>query len=410
MLSILRFQPNPFRFLIYTEWVMLTSCASLALLEAIAGRRLPLQHISVLLLLCVMGWVLPTGKLLLKILYTFAEIALIFFGTTLGYLHILPTLYLIVFIRSCFLFSASGRWAVGGMLLVLFLEHQAIYVQNMTKLMPRLADQFWMHLVAETLMFGLGLFLVLMLVNTLLSERQAQEDLATAHQQLRQYAYQAEELAAVQERNRIARDIHDSLGHALTALNIQLQTAVMLWQHEPVRAEPFLQQARQLGVTAMQEVRKSVQALREDKPAQQSLSQTIAAVVDDFRQGTGIETQMQIIGQTATMANMPMSTVIVNALYRIVQEALTNISKYAQATTVKVEIEVTSEIVRLIVVDNGRGFDRGSSIGTGFGLQGMQERMGVLGGKFSLETELGKGCRIEVEVPLSTIVPEVSSS
>ncbi len=196
---------------------MLASCGFLAVLEAIAGRRLPLQHISVLVLLCVMGWVLPTGKSPVKILYTSVEIGLIFYGTALGYLHILPTLYLIVFIRSCFIFSRIGRWVIGGILLVLFLEHQTIYVQKMTVLLPRLEEQFWMHLVAETLMFGLGLFLVLMLVNTLLSERQAQEELATMHQQLRQYAFQAEELATVQERNRIARDIHDSLATAARA-------------------------------------------------------------------------------------------------------------------------------------------------------------------------------------------------
>ncbi|NDJ26300.1 sensor histidine kinase [Nostoc sp. B(2019)] len=410
MLSRLKFQPNPFRFLVYTEWVMLASCGSLAILEAIAGRRLPLQHISVLLLLCIMGWMLPMGKSPIKILYTLAEIGLIFYGTVLGYLHILPTLYLIVFIRSCFMFSTIGRWVVGGILFMLFLKHQTIYVQKMTVFVPQLEEQFWMHLVAETLMFGLGLFLVLMLVSTLLSERQAQEDLATAHQQLRQYASQAEELAAAQERNRIARDIHDSLGHALTALNVQLQTAVMLWQQQPDRVEPFLQQARRLGVIAMQEVRKSVQALREENRAEQSLTETIAAVVDDFRQGTGIETQMQIVEQTTGIGNASVSTAIMNALYRIVQEALTNISKYAQATAVTVKIEVTSEIVLLIVVDNGRGFERSSSIGRGFGLQGMQERIAVLGGKFILETELGKGCRIQVEIPLTTTVPEVSSS
>ncbi len=389
---------------------MLASCGFLAVLEAIAGRRLPLQHISVLVLLCVMGWVLPTGKSPVKILYTSVEIGLIFYGTALGYLHILPTLYLIVFIRSCFIFSRIGRWVIGGILLVLFLEHQTIYVQKMTVLLPRLEEQFWMHLVAETLMFGLGLFLVLMLVNTLLSERQAQEELATMHQQLRQYAFQAEELATVQERNRIARDIHDSLGHALTALNVQLQTAMMLLQQQPERAEPFLQQARRLGVTAMQEVRKSVQALRQENRDEQSLTEMIAAVVDDFRQGTGIETQMVIRGQTAGRDNASVSTAIVNALYRIVQEALTNISKYAQATTVKVEIETTSEIVQMSVVDNGCGFDLGSSIGTGFGLQGMQERIAALGGTFTLETEPGKGCRLGMKIPLTITVPEVSSS
>ncbi|MHC5822975.1 MAG: sensor histidine kinase, partial [Nostoc sp.] len=265
-------------------------------------------------------------------------------------------------------------------------------------------------LVAETLMFGLGLFLVLMLVNTLLSERQSQGDLAIAHQQLQQYALQAEELGAAQERNRIARNIHDSLGYALTALNVQLQTAVILQQQEPDRAQPFLQQARWLGVTAMQEVRKSVQALRQENRAEQSLTETIAAVVDDFRQGSGIQTQMQIRGETGGIGNIAVSAAIINALYRIVQEALTNIYKYAQATTVTVEIEITSEIVRLSIVDNGCGFDRGSSIRTGLGVQGMQERIAVLGGTFILETEPGRGCRIGVEVRLTNTLPEVSSS
>ena len=136
----------------------------------------------------------------------------------------------------------------------------------------------------------------------------------------------------------------------------------------------------------------------------------IAAVVDDFRQGSGIETQMQIIGQTAGKGNPPISAPILNALYRIVQEALTNIYKYAQATAVTVEIEATSEIVRLSIGDNGCGFDRGSSSGRGFGLQGMQERIAALQGTFTLETEPGKGCRIRVEVPLTTTVSKVSSS
>lgn len=230
---------------------MLGSCGSLGVLEAIAGQRLPLQHISILVVLCLMGWLLPIGKSPFKILYILAEIGLIFYGATLGYLHILPTLYLIVFIRSCFLFGTIGRGIVGGLSLILFLVHQTRYVQTMTKLSPQLEEQFWMHLIAETLMFGLGLFLVSMLVNTLKSEREAQHELTVAHEQLRQYAFQAKELAAVQERNRIAREIHDSLGHALTALNVQLQTAMLLWQEQPMQAEPFVRRARQLGMTAM---------------------------------------------------------------------------------------------------------------------------------------------------------------
>lgn len=408
MPSSLKFQLNPFRFLMYAEWVMLLSCGSLAALEAIEGQRLPIQHISVLVLLCLMGWMLPTGKLPLKILYTLVEVSLVFYGATLGYLHILPTLYLIVFIRSCFLFDTIGRWVVAALSLGLFLLHQIRYVQSMMTQTQssQLEEQFWMHLIAETLMFGLGLFLVLHLVNTLLSERQVQGELTVAHEQLQQYAFQAEELAAVQERNRIARDIHDSLGHALTALNVQLQTALVVWQEQPVRAESFVQQAHRLGMMAMQELRKSLQALRENHQTEPSLAETIAVLVNDFRQGSGIETQMQSTG------NKSVSPTIVRALYRIVQEALTNIYKHAQATAVAVELETTSEQVWLKIVDNGRGWDRDYANGTGFGLQGMQERVAALGGRFVLETEPGKGFRIQVEVPLraEASVSELSSS
>jgi signal transduction histidine kinase len=385
----LKLQSNPFPFLMYAEWAMLGSCGSLAVLEAIAGRRMPLQHISVLVVLCLMGWLLPIGKSPLKVFYTLAEIGLIFYGATLGYLHILPTLYLIVFIRSCFLFGTIGRWVVGGLSLILFLVHQTRYVQNMTHLSPQLAEEFWVH--------GLGLCLVAMLVKTLKSEQQSQSNLTVAHEQLRAYAFQAEELAALQERNRIAREIHDSLGHALTALNVQLQTAVLLGQEQPLRAEPFVQRARQLGITAMQEVRKSVQALRREEESEPFLTETIAALVDDFRQGNGIDARLHVHLQPTDII---VSNTIVNALYRIVQEALTNVSKYAQATAVVVEIEAVLESLRLIIVDNGQGFDRSHLDRTGFGLRGMQERVAALNGTFELETEPGQGCRIQIDMPL----------
>lgn len=266
MIPALKIQPNPFRFLLYIEWVMLASCGMFAIAEAFENQRLPVQHVLVLLLLGLMGQMLPRGTPLLKLVYTGIEVGLIFYGATLGYLHILPTLYLIVLIRSCFLFEEPGRWAIAGLSFSLFLVHQVRYVKTITLFVPYgEQDRFWMHLIAETLVFGLGLFLVVKLVNTLLCERQTQEQIAIVHKQLRQYASQIEDLAAVQERNHIARDIHDFIGHSLAALNIQLQTAAKLWELDPAQAQSFLTQAQQLGVAAMKEVRRSVNALRADE-------------------------------------------------------------------------------------------------------------------------------------------------
>jgi signal transduction histidine kinase len=399
MLLSSKTQPQPFRFLLYTEWLMLGSCGVMAAIEAWQRQSIPVQHILILMSLGLMGWILPSGKTPLRYLYTAIEIGLIFYGTTLGYLHILPTLYLIVLIRSCFLFEPPGRWIVAGLSLMLFLVHQAQYRQMISPLMlPNVQQQqIWMHQVAEVLMFGLGLFFVSQLVNTLLAERRAQEQLSLAHEQLREYALQIEDLAAVQERNRIAREIHDSLGHALTTLNVQLQTASKLWQHNPIEAKPFLDQAQRLGRVAMQEVRQSVHALRADVTAEEPLEQALATLVQEFGQSTGIEVSTRINLQMVPPA--PMS----KTLYRVVQEALTNICKHAEATFVQLDLQQTADHISLSISDNGCGFQLQTKSG-GFGLHSMRERVVALHGSFRVETKPGAGCCILVELPLQEVL------
>ncbi|MBD2088911.1 sensor histidine kinase [Microcoleus sp. FACHB-1515] len=395
-MRLFKTQPNPFRFLLYTEWMMLASCGLMAAIEAWQQRRIPMQHFCILLILGVMGLGLPSGKLVVRYLYTAIEIGIIFYGTTLGYLHILPTLYLIVVIRSCFLFQPIERWIVAGVCLVLFLVNQAQYFQIMSDLVVSQMQRVWMHQIAQVLMFGLSLFFVIQLVGILLNERKMQAQLTLAHHQLRQYALQIEDLAALQERNRIAREIHDSVGHALTALNIQLQTTAKLWPIDPDQAQTFLAQAQRLGITAMQEVRQSVSALRiEDRP-EEPLEVAIATLVDDFRHSTGIAIDTHL----AIRADL--SSQITKTLHRLVQEALTNICKHAQATSVQLAIETSEDSVHLTICDNGRGFasDRTPS---GYGLQGMQERVSALGGRFNLDSALGAGCQINVQLPIEVL-------
>ena len=155
----LKLQPNPFRFLLYAEWVMITTGFSFAIMESFEKHQIPVQHVLVLAILSVMAASLPGGKLPYQLFYVGIEIGLIFYGATLGYLHVLPTLYLNVLIQSCFLFKPLIRWLVAELSCLLFLVHQIRYVQNITLLVePSGRHLFWMHLIAETLMFGLGLF------------------------------------------------------------------------------------------------------------------------------------------------------------------------------------------------------------------------------------------------------------
>jgi signal transduction histidine kinase len=392
--SMLKTRLNPVRFLLYTEWLMLITCGSLALMETLEKGRLPIQHVLILALLGLMGWVLPSGKPFEKVIYTAIEIGLIFYGTLLGYLHILPSLYLIVVIRSCFIFDLPGRWAIAALSFTLFLIHKIQYMQGMMPMLDNHAQHhFWMQQLSEMMLFSVSLFFVLRFVSTWLSERSMREQLINAHAQLQQYALQVEDLATVQERNRIARDIHDSLGHALTALNVQLQTVVKLWDINPNSAKSFLNQAQRLGELAIKEVRQSVRTLRIEVRQEEPLETAIASLAEDFRQSTGISvfTKIQLKGVLPPQ--------VIKALHRIVQEALTNICKHAQATAVMIQLKTTSTQVYLSVKDNGQGFLMDCTP-KGFGLQGMQERVAALGGSFSLYSEPQKGCQIGVDLPL----------
>jgi signal transduction histidine kinase len=398
--SMLKTRPNPVRFLLYTEWLMLMSCGSLALMETLEQGRLPIQHVLILALLGLMGWVLPSGKPIEKVVYTAIEVSLIFYGTMLGYLHILPSLYLIVVIRSCFIFELPGRWAIAALSFALFLIHKIQYMQGMMPMLDRYAQHhFWMQQLSEMMLFSVSLFFILRFVSTWLSERSMREQLVNAHSQLQQYALQVEDLATVQERNRIARDIHDSLGHALTALNVQLQTVVKLWDINPNSAKSFLNQAQRLGELAIKEVRQSVRTLRVEIRQEEPLETAIASLAEDFRQSTGISvfTKIQLEGV--------LSQQTIKALHRIVQEALTNICKHAQASVVVVQLKTTSTQVCLSIKDNGQGFLI-DGISKGYGLQGMQERVAALGGSFSIDSQPQNGCQIVVELPLET--PQLS--
>jgi signal transduction histidine kinase len=220
------------------------------------------------------------------------------------------------------------------------------------------------------------------------------EQLAQMHDSLWQCVLQFANFSAAQERNRIARDLHDSLGHSLTGLNLQLQTAMKLCKPDPNQAQELLNEAHKLVAIASQEMRQSVKALRTDATEMQSLEEGIASLVNDFQQTTGITAEIDI-----NLAMFPLPSHLVTPIYRIIQEALNNIRKYAQATSIQIHVCTTSTGVYLIVKDNGRGFDP-EKVSGGYGLQGMQERVTVLQGRLHIESQPGCGCCISVGIPM----------
>ncbi|MGC1306575.1 MAG: response regulator [Phormidesmis sp.] len=200
------------------------------------------------------------------------------------------------------------------------------------------------------------------------------------------------EMTTLEERNRIARDIHDSLGHALVALNIQLETALTLWKIDTQQAYASLQEAKQLGSNALTSVRSSVAEIRADALQGKLLEQALESLVSEFHQATGIKPAFDLD------LSFPFPNAVNVAVYRIVQEGFTNICKHAQATEVHLSLQTTANALQLSLADNGGGFC-GNSESSGFGLQGMQERASALGGQLTIESAAGKGCRVAANFP-----------
>jgi two-component system, sensor histidine kinase and response regulator len=233
---------------------------------------------------------------------------------------------------------------------------------------------------------------VLARIENQLTVRRLQAKLREALEQERSLNQRIEEIAVLEERNRIARDIHDSLGHALVALNIQIETALTLWQDAPERAYTFLVEAKQLGSEALTSVRQSVSDIRANPLEGRLLEGAIATLIQEFHHTTGILPECHID------LSQPLSNQVNTVVYRIVQEGLTNIYKHANATAVQLQIETTADALLLVLQDDGNGFQVDQNR-TGFGLQGMRERTDALGAQLEITSVPGDGCRIIARFP-----------
>ena len=221
-------------------------------------------------------------------------------------------------------------------------------------------------------------------------ERLAQE-LEEANRRLREYAVQAEELATQRERNRLAREIHDGVGHYLTTVFMQIQAAEATLEGDRPRAMDALEKAKKMTQAALTDVRRSVASLR--SPLEQSgpLTETLTNLVNNCR-APELHIEFKISGTPR-----PLSPQVELTCFRTVQEGLNNIQKHAHADHASVAIDYSSaDRVRLWIQDNGDGSDDPSG---GFGLLGLRERVHLVDGELYTETAAGQGFTLTIEVP-----------
>jgi signal transduction histidine kinase len=384
--SSLKVRSSPIQLLLLLEWVLLAVAAILQIWVALANPNFgfPVLNMLGLFLFAAMRLRLP-HRWGYKLLYTAGEFALLLLLTFGGDLPAPLLLFVVLTIRNCVLLAGSNafesrlRSIVTFLALAICLLSQVYRFWSRRMLLSLPSDQIGTVSLGFAILYVLVFLFLHLLIDAVLAERRGQEQLAVANMQLREYALRVEELATEQERNRIARDIHDSLGHSLTVFNIHTAAALRLLHTNLPEAESLLLELKQLGSQALEDVRESVMLLRADPLQGRSLSESIASLVKEFQRTTGI---LPTFNYTIAA---PLNVELDFTIYRLVQESLTNIRRHAGASEVAIEISATTMEIIAIVRDNGKGFDPDRHT-SGFGLLGMQERTDALGGMMTIST------------------------
>jgi signal transduction histidine kinase len=298
---------------------------------------------------------------------------------------------------------------------VILMQGALFYAANLAILLTFVFSVFFFNLGWANFWSGIQIFLagqafVIIFTHMAVKEERSRKvierlasDLAEANQSLRQYALQVEELTLNKERNRLAREIHDGLGHYLTTIHMHLQAASVLAQQRPGNPQitpaistgqaiaEVINTAQELTQEALEDVRLSVAALRAPLDEGLPLPQRIAALLESI-EISGLQTAFTLLGLPRSLSSEADWT-----LYRAAQEGLHNTSKHARAAHFWLTLDYSQpQQVRLLMEDDGVGVQH---IESGFGLLGLQERVNLMNGSTAITSNQGEGFKIEVFLP-----------
>jgi signal transduction histidine kinase len=255
----------------------------------------------------------------------------------------------------------------------------------------------------ESILFAMALIFVCTCASAIREERLSRQhgdellgELERSHAQLQAHAATVAELATTEERNRLARDIHDSLGHFLTVTNVQIAKALAFQYRDPSVAEQAMRHAKDTAHEALRAARQSVGALRTTRQTF-DFGAALTALVERARTD-GCEVTVYREGNEAVFAAETLT-----ALYHVTQEGLTNIQKHAHATDVAIKVAFNESEVNLTIQDNGTGFvvpadDEERSGDGGYGLHSMRDRLAGVGGRLIIASSPGRGTTLTATV------------
>ncbi len=216
-------------------------------------------------------------------------------------------------------------------------------------------------------------------------------ELEDANTMLRSYADEVEQLTVIKERNRIAREIHDGLGHYLTTIHMQLQAAQAIIDEDQTKAKESIEKARSQSQLALIDVRRSVSTIRYDLTENEEFKDALDRAIRPC-DWIGIRSHVNIKG-----IDKDLDSFIKSTIFRIVQETVNNTCKYSEAKNYYCDLDFTDEkIIHMRIKDDGIGM---KYIKSGYGLQGLKERVELLNGKLNIITSPKIGFTLEIELP-----------
>ncbi len=214
------------------------------------------------------------------------------------------------------------------------------------------------------------------------------------------------EVAVLEERTRLAREIHDTLAQQLTAIVLQLEAAEVFLDRDDARARQVVVSARDQARAALAEARRSVWDLRPAPLDHTGLAAALRHEARRWQARSGIGARVRTHALPAPLALDPQTEV---ALFRIAQEALANVARHSHAGRVDIRLELRSGVLRLAIRDDGDGFEAGARSPGRFGLVGMAERARLAGATLEIESSPGSGTRVTVRLPLADVAVPASA-
>lgn len=247
--------------------------------------------------------------------------------------------------------------------------------------------------IVRLLLFIIAGYIVVRLTT---AQRLQRIELAQKNAQLVHYAAALEQLTISRERNRLARDLHDTLAHTLSALNVQLNALDVLWESNPEAARDKLKQVQQMTRSGLDEARRALQALRASPIDELGLLLALQQAGNTAAERSGAALALKLPAQ---LNGIPPD--VEQQLYRVAEEALNNVVRHARAKHISLSLEQTPAALTLTIRDDGGGFDPSQIPANGhYGITGMRERAALINGSFRVESHPGRGALVQLTVPI----------